>query len=191
MLWLDARKRFEITYRAFSENLEILSLFLRFNNTKHLYTQGDERASSVVVVVAFPLLSYRASRVKTSIVWELSGRRNESVIHYSASFIANMLLWWPPQRRLQDAYDSSDAGDDDDKWEPMEKSDFVHLGITVTYQVTVLIVVIHLWMVRSWPPYIPRQIPLVWVMSEKGPHLKTRLPLIFRTRTDFYSLISI
>lgn len=46
--------------------------------------------------------------------------------------------------------------DDDDVWTPLRKSDYVHLGITIGYQVLVVLVVAHLWLCRTWPPYIPR-----------------------------------
>ena len=46
--------------------------------------------------------------------------------------------------------------DDDDVWTPLEAGDYAHLGITIGFQILVLLVVVHLWLCREWPPYIPR-----------------------------------
>lgn len=61
-------------------------------------------------------------------------------------------------RLLQASSSSSTATeyDDDDVWTPLRGSDYAHLGITITYQVLVLMVCVHLWYCRDWPPYIPR-----------------------------------
>lgn len=61
-------------------------------------------------------------------------------------------------RLLQASSSSSSMSeyDDDDVWTPLETADYTHLGITITYQIVVLLVVVHLWICRDWPPYIPR-----------------------------------
>lgn len=60
--------------------------------------------------------------------------------------------------RLLQASSSSSMSeyDDDDVWTPLEAGDYAHLGITIAYQIVVLLVVCHLWLCREWPPYIPR-----------------------------------
>lgn len=69
--------------------------------------------------------------------------------------VGSNLVW----RSLQtDA--STDFDDDNEAWTPLRGADYVHLGITIGYQVLVLLVVLHIWLCRTWPPYIPR-----WVAS--------------------------
>ncbi|CAM9368939.1 unnamed protein product, partial [Ectocarpus sp. 13 AM-2016] len=51
---------------------------------------------------------------------------------------------------------SSEIYDEDDVWTPLQSWDFLHLGVTCSYQVLVLVVVVHLWICRKWPPYVPR-----------------------------------
>lgn len=59
-------------------------------------------------------------------------------------------------------FDSSeDFADDDDLWTDLEASDWAHIGVTASYQLIVLMTVLHLWRKRTWPPYRVRQIPLV------------------------------
>lgn len=58
--------------------------------------------------------------------------------------------------RLLQAGSSSMTYDDDDVWTPLEAGDYAHLGITISYQIVVLLIVVHLWLCREWPPYIPR-----------------------------------
>lgn len=55
---------------------------------------------------------------------------------------------------------SSDFDDDNEAWTPLRRTDYVHLGITIGYQVLVLLVVLHIWLCRTWPPYIPRWVRL-------------------------------
>ncbi|CAN0158874.1 unnamed protein product, partial [Scytosiphon promiscuus] len=71
-------------------------------------------------------------------------------------------------RLLQASASSSAMYDDDDIWTPLHTMDYLHLGITATYQVLVLVVVTHLWLCRKWPPYIPRQISLVCITGIAG-----------------------
>lgn len=57
---------------------------------------------------------------------------------------------------------------DDDVWTPLRNTDYVHLGLTSSYQCVVLVTVAHLWWCRKWPPYVPRQIPLCAISGLAG-----------------------
>lgn len=67
--------------------------------------------------------------------------------------------WVGFRRDLQ--YDSSEDGDDDDRWTDLEGGDWANIGLTSFYQVLVLGAVLFLWINRSWPPFVPRQVSLV------------------------------
>eukprot|EP00752_Nemacystus_decipiens_P018693 g16757.t1 len=70
------------------------------------------------------------------------------------------------RRELQ--YDSSEDGDDDDRWTDLRGGDWVNIGLTSFYQVAVLGAVLFLWINRSWPPLVPRQVSLVCVTGLTG-----------------------
>eukprot|EP00903_Cladosiphon_okamuranus_P011466 g10800.t1 len=76
------------------------------------------------------------------------------------------MAWIGLRRYLQ--YDSSEDGDDDDRWTDLEGGDWVNIGITSLYQVFVLGAVVFLWANRSWPPLVPRQVLLVCVTGLTG-----------------------
>lgn len=67
--------------------------------------------------------------------------------------------WIMLRRDLQ--YDSSEDGDDDDRWTELDERDWVNIGLTSFYQMLVLGAVLFLWINRSWPPLVPRQVSLV------------------------------
>ncbi|CAM9874054.1 unnamed protein product, partial [Scytosiphon promiscuus] len=69
-------------------------------------------------------------------------------------------------RSLQ--YDSSETGDDDDRWTSLEPPDWVQIALTSSYQIVVLLAVLHLWRRRAWPPYRPRQTTLVCMTGLAG-----------------------
>ncbi|CAM9494903.1 unnamed protein product, partial [Ascophyllum nodosum] len=75
------------------------------------------------------------------------------------------LLGW---RSLQTDTRTNLDDTDDEEWTPLSRHDYVHLGITIGYQCLVLLVVLHLWLCRTWPPYIPRQISLVCLTGVAG-----------------------
>lgn len=68
------------------------------------------------------------------------------------------MLWIDDDRK---GWDSSEDGDDDDKWTELDGADWASIGLTSFYQLVVLGAVLHLWLNRGWPPYRPRQISLV------------------------------